>query len=223
METKINLKKISVAAVLSALAYASVFVLRFKVQFLTLDFKDAIIAITSLLLGPLYGVCSAAVGALLEFLSVSDTGLYGLIMNFLSSGTFALTCGIIYKYKRTFKGAVLSVVMSVISVTAVMLLANLFITPLFMGAPREVVIAMLPKLLLPFNLIKASMNAAITLVIYKPLSSGLKRANLLPRDNKKYRFDLRSAIITVCAVIVIVIAVLVLVLYLGGNLEIFRS
>ncbi|MBR0466120.1 MAG: ECF transporter S component [Clostridia bacterium] len=223
METKINLKKISVAAVLSALAYASVFVLRFKVQFLTLDFKDAIIAITSLLLGPLYGVCSAAVVALLEFLSVSDTGLYGLIMNFLSSGTFALTCGIIYKYKRTFKGAVLSVVMSVISVTAVMLLANLFITPLFMGAPREVVIAMLPKLLLPFNLIKASMNAAITLVIYKPLSSGLKRANLLPRDNKKYRFDLRSAIITVCAVIVIVIAVLVLVLYLGGNLEIFRS
>lgn len=223
MKTKFELKKISVAAVLCAFAYASMFIIRIKVQFLTFDFKDAIIAISSLLLGPVYGVCSAAIVAVLEFLSVSDTGLYGLIMNFLSSGTFALTCGIIYKYKRTFSGAVIAVVMSVFSVTAVMLLANLFITPLFMGAPRAVVVAMLPKLLLPFNLTKASMNAAITLVVYKPLSSGLKRAKLLPADDRKYRFDLRSAIIAICAVVVIIIAILVLILYLGGNFEIIRS
>ncbi|MBR5922907.1 MAG: ECF transporter S component, partial [Clostridia bacterium] len=192
MTKKLNLKKITVAAALCALAFASMFVFRIKVQFLTFDAKDAIIALSSLLLGPFYGVCSAATVALLEFLTVSDTGVYGLIMNFLSSGTFAFTCGIIYKYKRTFSGAVLSVVLSVISVTSVMMLANLFITPYFMGAPSSAVIALIPTLLLPFNLTKASLSAAITLIIYKPLSTALKRAKLLPRDGESYRFNLRS-------------------------------
>ena len=224
MTKKINIKKLSLAAALCALAFVSMFVFRIKVQFLTFDAKDAIIGITSLLLGPVYGVCSAAAVALLEFLSVSDTGIYGLIMNFLSSGTFALTCGVIYKYNRTFKGAIISVFMSVISVTAVMMLANLFITPVFMGAPRSAVIQMLPTLLLPFNLAKASMSAAIALVIYKPLSSGLKKANLLPGySGEKYRFNMRSVIITVCAVLVIVCAALVLFLYLNGSFEFVRS
>ena len=223
MTKNLNLKKLAVAAALCALAFVSMFVFRIKVQFLTFDAKDAIIGLSSLLLGPLYGVCSAAVVAVLEFLSVSDTGVYGLIMNFLSSGTFAFTCGIIYKYKRTFAGAVVSVIMSVISVTAVMMLANLFITPVFMGAPRSAVVAMLPTLLLPFNLTKASLSAAITLVIYKPLSTALKKAKLLPAGESDYRFNMRSVIITVCAAIVIITAVLVLLLYLGGNFQIIRD
>lgn len=223
MARNFNLKKLAVAAALCALAFVSMFVFRIKVQFLTFDAKDAIIGLTSLLLGPLYGVCSAAVVAVLEFLSVSDTGVYGLIMNFLSSGTFAFTCGIIYKYKRTFAGAVVSVIMSVISVTAVMMLANLFITPVFMGAPRSAVVAMLPTLLLPFNLTKASLSAAIALVIYKPLSTALKKAKLLPAGESDYHFNMRSVIITVCAAIVIITAVLVLLLYLGGSFQIIRD
>ena len=223
MKNKFNLKKLAIAAVLCALAFVSMFVFRIKVQFLTFDAKDAIIGLCSLLLGPVYGVCSAAAVAVLEMLSVSDTGVYGLIMNFLSTGTFALTCGVIYKYKRTFSGAVFAVLMSVVSVTAVMMLANLFITPVFMGAPRSAVIAMIPTLLLPFNLTKASLSAGITLIIYKPLSATLKRTNLLPADGQSYRFNMRSVIITVCAAVVIVIAVLVLILYLNGSFEIIRS
>lgn len=123
-----------VAAVFCALAYASVYVFHIKVAFLTFDAKDAVIGLASLLLGPVYGIVSAALVAVLEFITISDTGVYGLIMNFLSTGTFALCCGIIYKYKRTFPGAILAVIMSLISVTAVMMLANLFITPFFMGA-----------------------------------------------------------------------------------------
>lgn len=224
MQKKINIKNLALAAALCALAFVSMFVFRIKVQFLTFDAKDAIIGITSLLLGPVYGVCSAAVVALLEFLSVSDTGFYGLIMNFLSSGTFALACGVIYKYKRTFKGAVIGMIISVVSVTAVMMLANLFITPLFMGAPRSAVIAMLPSLLLPFNLAKAAMSAAIALIIYKPLSSGLKRAGILPKtEGQGYRFNLRSALISAFAVLIIIIAILVLFLYLDGSFELIRS
>lgn len=221
---KVNLKKIALAAIFCALAFVSMFAFRIKVQFLTFDTKDAIIGISSLLLGPLYGVCSAAVVALLELVSVSDTGVYGLIMNFLSTGTFALTCGAVYKYRRTLAGAITAMSLSVISVTSVMLLANIFVTPFFMGVPRSMVIDLLPTLFLPFNLAKSALNAAIALIIYKPLSSALKRAKLLPdNDEKKYRFTMRSAIITVCAAVVIILAALVLFLYLNGSFEIIRS
>ncbi|MBR4910572.1 MAG: ECF transporter S component [Clostridia bacterium] len=225
MKIKFDLKKLALAAVLCALALGSMFVFRIKVQFLTFDAKDSVIALCSLLLGPLYGVCSAAAVAVLElFTTGSDTGFYGLIMNFLSSGTFALTCGIIYKYRRTFGGAVLAVIMSVISVTTVMLLANLFITPLFMHAPRSAVVAILPTLILPFNLTKSSLNAAITLMVYKPLSAALKRAGLTPSSgDAKYRFGLRSVIVTVCAVLVIIAAVLVLILCMGGSFKFFNA
>ena len=79
-----KLKKIAVTAVFSAIAFLLTFFFKFKVSFLTFDFKDAVISIVSLVYGPLYGVTSAGVVAFLEFLSVSDTGLYGLIMNFIS-------------------------------------------------------------------------------------------------------------------------------------------
>ena len=225
MKIKFDLKKLALAAVFCALALGSMFVFRIQVAgFLTFDMKDAIIALCSLLLGPVYGVVAAAAVSILELITVSGTGFWGLVMNFLSTGTFALTCGIIYNYKRTFAGAIIAVIMSVISVTTVMLLANLFIVPLYMtGVSRSDVAGMIPALLLPFNLTKASLSAAIALMIYKPLSSALKRAHLLPNAGGGYRFNLRSVIITVCSVIVIVIAVLVLILYLGGSFEIFAS
>ena len=86
-----KLKNISVVAVFCAIAFLLTFFFKFKVSFLTFDFKDAIIAIISLVYGPLYGVTSAGLVSFLEFLSVSDTGIYGLIAVFtmlaIKSGT----------------------------------------------------------------------------------------------------------------------------------------
>ena len=121
---KEKLIKSSVTGVFCALAFILTVVLRFKVSFLSFDLKDTIIAVVSLMYGPLYGVASAGIVALLEFLSVSDTGVYGLIMNFASSATFAFIAGIIYKNKRNFKGAILAVGFSVISVIHNQLIKN---------------------------------------------------------------------------------------------------
>ena len=220
-----NLEKLALAAVFCALALGSMFVFRIQVAgFLTFDTKDAIIALCSLLLGPVYGVVAAAAVSILELITVSGTGFWGLVMNFLSTGTFALTCGIIYKYKRTFAGAIIAVIMSVISVTTVMLLANLFIVPLYMtGVSRSDVAGMIPALLLPFNLTKATLNAAIVLAVYKPISSALKKADLLPDAGDNYRFGLRSVILIVCAVLVIVAAILVFALVLNGDFQFIFS
>ena len=224
MEKSFKLKKLSVSAMLCALAYLCMFVFRIKVSFLTFDAKDAVISIISLMFGPLYGIMSAAVVAFLEFITVSDTGVYGLIMNFLSSGTFALTCGLIYKYKKSFSGAILGLAISIVSVTSVMLLANLFITPYFMGADRSVVISMIAPLLLPFNLTKSVMNAAITLAIYKPLTTGLKKSGLIPSNSESnYKLNAKSILLIIFALIIVVLAVFVFVLFLNGKFELIRS
>ena len=215
---KDKIRAIAITGMITAVAFLITFVFRFKVSFLTFDFKDAFIALLALMYGPLYGVASAAIVALLEFLTVSDTGVYGLIMNFLSSAAFASVCGLFYRYKRTLSGAVTGSIFAVFVMTAVMLLANVFITPFYMGVPRSVVIGMLPSLLLPFNLIKGVVNAAITMIIYKPVSSVFKKVGLLLGNNKAT--DRKSFILmAVISVIVIVFATLVILFILKGNFE----
>lgn len=220
MSSKNNLKKISVIAMLCALAYICMFVFKFKVGFLTFDLKDAVLTVIAFLYGPIYGVVSSVLVALLEFVTVSDTGVYGLIMNALSSAVFTFVCGVVYKYRRTLLGAILGSVSAVFAMTAVMLVANVFITPLYMGVARDEVAAMIPSLLLPFNLIKGVVNAAITMIIYKPLTSALKKVGLSSGSAKKTEIK-KFIPIAIGALVLLVIAVLVILYMLNGEFQMF--
>lgn len=218
---KEKLIKSSVTGVFCALAFILTVVLRFKVSFLSFDLKDTIIAVVSLMYGPLYGVASAGIVALLEFLSVSDTGVYGLIMNFASSATFAFIAGIIYKNKRNFKGAILAVGFSVISVVVVMMLANILITPYYMGVTAKTVISLIPTLLLPFNFCKALINAAATVVIYKPIRNILRKSGIEQKSNNSENNLKKNIVVCVVALLLIAATVVVLVNILGGKIEFF--
>ncbi len=223
MQNSSNIRKLSVISMICALAYLCMFVLRFKVLFLTFDIKDAVLSIASLLYGPIWGVISSAIVAFLEMITVSETGIYGCVMNFLSSSSFAFVCGLIYKYRKNLTGAVVGVTTGAITMTAVMLLANLFITPYYMGVPRGEVAAMIPTLLLPFNAIKAVVNGAVTLLIYKPFTLGLKRAGLVPvKDTVQYRLNHKTVMLAVVSFTVIVACILILFTLLNGTFEVFR-
>ena len=220
---KMDIRKLTVSAMICAFAFLAMFVFRFKVSFLTFDFKDAILSINALLYGPVMGIVSAALVAFIEFITVSDTGVYGLIMNFLSSAAFTLACGLVYKYKRDFSGAIIAAITSIFSVTSVMLLANIFVTPYYMGVERSMVISMLPSLLLPFNLSKAVMNAAVLLIIYKPFTTVLRKTGFLSsKESGKYKMGLKSVLLLVISVIVIILTALFLVLYMHGEFNIIR-
>ena len=203
-----------------ALSYVCTVLIKIPVQFLTLDVKDSLIVLCALIFGPISGLAVAVIVPLLEFLTISGTGVYGLIMNVLSSVTFSATAGLIYRYKKSLAGAVTGLVAAVFAVTSVMLLANLLVTPYYMGAPVEAVIAMIPTVLLPFNFIKATLNAAIVLLLYKPLSGVLKRFGFLRTkeyvsgEKPRARHLVRSLIVTLVAVTVIVASLLVIFLVL---------
>ena len=218
-----QIKKIAVTAMLTALAFLITFVFRFKVGFLTFDFKDAIISIASLLYGPLYGISSAAIVALIE-LSVSDTGIYGLIMNFASSATFALALGTVYKYKRSFAGAIIASITAVFSVTAVMMVANMIVTPFYTGTTFGDVVAMIPAMLLPFNLTKAIINATALLVIYKPFTMALKKARLVKSSGSgSYKFGVKSILLMVVSILIFIAAVLFLIFVMQGEFSLFKT
>ena len=82
MNSSAKTKKIIIVAMICALAYLCMFVLRFKVLFLTFDIKDAVLAIASLLYGPIWGIVSSAIVAFLEMFTVSETGFYGVYQHF---------------------------------------------------------------------------------------------------------------------------------------------
>ena len=221
MATKVNsnIKRITVIAVLCAIAYLVSFIFPFKVSFLTFDLKDAIIAISALMYGPIAGLVSSVIVPFLEFITTSETGIYGFIMNFLSSAAFSVTAGIIYKYRRSFSGAILSMCASVLAVTAIMLLANLLITPYYMGVERGMVVELIPSLLLPFNLIKSVINASLTLLIYKPITAAFGRMGMIERKTFSKENSLRSILLVLGCLAVAAAAVVVFVLYLGGTVE----
>lgn len=224
MQRSSKIRKLSVISMICALAYLCMFVFRFKVLFLTFDIKDAVLAIASLLYGPVWGVISSGLVALLEMITVSETGFYGCVMNFLSSASFTFLCGLIYKYRKNMAGAVVGVITGAFTMTAVMVLANLLITPYYMGVPRGQVVEMIPTLLLPFNAIKAVVNGAVTLLIYKPFTSGLKRAGVLPRKTEsEYRLNQKTAMLTLISLLAIAICVVVLITMLNGSFEVFRQ
>ena len=161
-------------AIFSALAFGVSLVFRIPVSFLTFDAKDAIVTIAAFVWGPLSAIPMAVIAALLEFITISDTGVYGLIMNISSTLAFALTASVIYKLKRTRNGSIIAIYSAVLAVCTVMMLLNLLITPYYMGVPRGMVVDLIPTLLLPFNFAKAMLNSAVVVILYKPAVTALR-------------------------------------------------
>ena len=181
-----NTKKLTTLAMLAALAYLIMVVGRIPmVLFLSYDPKDVIIAIGGFIFGPLEAFIISFIVSLIEMFTVSDTGVIGAIMNLVSTCSFACTAAIIYKKNHTLKGAVIGLLCGLAAMVVVMLLWNYLLTPIYMGYPREAVAAMLPTTFLPFNLIKGGLNAAITMLLYKPVVTTLRKAGLAPSSIAK--------------------------------------
>ena len=180
MKSVKNIKKLVLLALFTAISYTIVACIRIPVAgFLSYEPKDVIITIGGFLLGPTASLVISALVSLLEMVTFSTTGPIGCLMNFLSTCSFACTAAFIYKRSRTVLGAILGLAMGSGVMVGIMLLWNWLITPLYMGVSREVVEGMLFTTFLPFNLLKAGMNTAFILGLYKPLVMALRKAGLV--------------------------------------------
>lgn len=173
----IRTKKLTTVAMLSAIAYTVMVLGRFPVvMFLKYDPKDIVITLGGLIWGPLTAFVVSVIVSFIEMLTVSETGIIGLVMNIISSCAFACTASAIYKHKRTLSGAVVGLLVGSLVMTSVMLLWNYLVTPIYLGAPREEVVKLLIPAFLPFNLLKSGLNAAVSFLLYKPVIGALRKS-----------------------------------------------
>lgn len=181
-------RMMAMTAMLCAIAYVAVLVGRVPViLFLKYDPKDAIIALGGFIWGPLVSVVASVVVSFVEMLTISDNGLWGFFMNVASTCAFACVASFVYRRKRTLSGALLGLAIGSVSMVIVMLFWNYLITPIYMATPREKVAGMLLPVFLPFNLLKAGLNAGATYYLYKPVVTALRKAGLVDIQSEQVK------------------------------------
>lgn len=207
-------QKLTTVAMLCAIAYVVMVVGRIPiVLFLKYDPKDVIITLGGLIWGPLTLFSVSVIVSVIEMLTVSETGILGCIMNIISTCSFACTASFIYKKKHTLLGATMGLLAGSIAMVIVMLLWNYLITPLYMGYPREAVAKLLLPAFLPFNLLKAGLNASFTFLLYKPVISSLRKSGYVAATNHVNR-DRSTGLILLA--IVIIITCILFILSMNG-------
>jgi riboflavin transporter FmnP len=162
-------------AVLVAMSVLLVYLIHFPIMpaapFLEYDPADIPILVGTFLFGPGAGLIITAVACIVQGLTVSaSSGIIGIMMHFFATGSYVIVAGLIYVKHHTKGGAVAALIAGTLTMTAVMVAWNLVMTPIFMGTPRAAVAAMIVPVIIPFNLIKAALNGAITFAVYKSIS-----------------------------------------------------
>ena len=140
-------------------------------------------------------------------------------MNFASSAVFSFTASLIYRRWRNTNGALLAFVTAIFSTIAVMLLLNIFVTPIYLvklvGLPENVatqtVMDMLAKVLIPFNAAKTLLNSAVAMMLYKPITTAMRRAGLL-KGQSKMKINRSFVIIYVTAIITLAASIITILL-----------
>lgn len=171
--------KLAKMGMLVAISIVLVYFIHFPlipaVPFLEYDPADIPIMMGTFAFGPWAGFLLTVVTSLVQGLTVSaGSGPYGIIMHIIATGTFVLVAGFIYKGHKTKKRAIVALACGVIAWILIMIPANMFITPAFMGMPRDAVMAFMPGIVL-FNFLKSTINAVITFLLYKRISGFLHR------------------------------------------------
>jgi len=181
--TKIGMLSV-IAFILTYLQFPIAFV---APSFMQVDISDLPVLIGAFTMGPVYGIIIAAFKNILALIFKGTmTAGVGELSNFIVSSAFAVTASLVYRNKRTYKGAILSLIVGVLSMTALAMISNYFVVfPLYGKVmPMEAIIemgrAITPRInglfsmmiysVLPFNLIKGFTTSAVMMLVYKRIS-----------------------------------------------------
>lgn len=169
-------KRIATTALFCAVAAIATLFIEFPilpgVTFLKYDPSAIVALVAGFAFGPATGVVVSVLPYLVHI--ATQSGLYGTFMAIVATLSLVLPASLIYQRNTSFKGALVGMGVGAIVCLVATIAANIVVTPLYMGAPRETVIGMIVPVLLPFNALKIALNCVITALVYKPLSKALQ-------------------------------------------------
>lgn len=151
--------------------------------FMKLDLSDVPALVAGFAMGPSYGIMVQLVKNLLNA-TKTITGGVGELSNFIVGSTYVFIASMIYKKNKSMKSALIGIVVGILAMTTLAMASNYFVVfPLYakLMIPMETIIGMgtainpainsLGKMMLlsvlPFNLVKGSINGLVTFLVYK--------------------------------------------------------
>ena len=189
--THTRIRELTVTAMLCAVATILMF-LDFSLpmvipSFVKMDVSELPALLASFSLGPVYGIAVCLVKNILNVIFHGSTGGIGELCNFLIGASFVGTAGLIYRFHKTRKGAVIAALVGAVVMAVVSVPVNYFLSyPVYaaMFGGIDAIIAAYQELRpgtnglmecllvfnMPFTLVKGLINAALCFLIYKPLS-----------------------------------------------------
>ena len=197
MNSKLDVRKMTVTAMLSAIAFVLMFLdtaVPIMPSFIKLDLSELPALIATFALGPVCGVIVCLIKNLLHLL-ITTTGGVGELSNFILGAAFVLPAGLIYQHKKTKKNAIIGAIVGALVMAIISFPSNLFIVyPVYYNfMPKDVIIAAYQALVpfanidsiakclllfnVPFTFVKGLISAIITILIYQPLRPLLKGNN----------------------------------------------
>ena len=116
---------VAISIVLVAIIHFPIFPM---VAFMEYDPADIPILIGTFAFGPVAGLILTAVTSVIQGVTVSAaSGVYGIIMHVIATGVLVIVAGVIYKFNKTRKGAVIALIAGVLAMTVAMMGANMII------------------------------------------------------------------------------------------------
>ncbi len=172
MPSRFSVRMLTQMAMLAALSIILVYAVHFPIfpaaPFLEYDPADIMLILGTFLYGPGAGLLLTAAVCVIQGITVSAaSGIIGILMHFVASGSYVLLAGLVYRRNKTPKGSILAVISGTLARCVSMLIWNILLTPVFMGVSTEAVLGMLLPVILPFNLIYAGANSIIAASVFR--------------------------------------------------------
>lgn len=190
-----GIRYMTVTAMLSAVAFILMFLdfsVPFMPEFIKMDLSELPALIGSFAMGPACGVMICLIKNLLHLL-ITTTGGVGELSNFILGVAFVLPAGLIYRYKKSRKNALLGSLLGAVVMGAISVVSNYFLVyPVYYNfLPEDMVLSayqvILPSMQnilqclicfnMPFTIVKGLFSVLITFLIYKQISPILKGTN----------------------------------------------
>lgn len=159
---------------LAAISIVLVLLLRIPLfpshPYLEYDMADVPVLLGAYLLGPGPGMIILCVVSVIQAFFLGGNGIIGMTMHICASGVLLLTAALVYRaLGKSTKAMIISLIAGTLAMALVMIPLNLIFTVHFLGTPREAVIALLPTVIVPFNLIKAGLNCFLFFLLCKSI------------------------------------------------------
>ncbi len=188
---KITTRSVTVTAMLSAVAFALMFI-EFPIpalipSFVKMDLSDLPALLGAFSLGPVSGIIISLLKNVLHILIKGTTsGCIGELCNFLLGAAFSCVAGVIYQHSKSRKTAIIGAVAGAVVMGVLSVPLNYFVTyPMYTKfMPLETIIGLYQAIRpsadglleclitfnMPFTIIKGLLDAVLCFLIYKPLS-----------------------------------------------------